>query len=94
MNNLKGINVVEVKDIRYKTHPTEKIVIRERDPPKSPRSQYQVQINTQLRKNQNFFGKDNDETEVKNCPGKKQLIIQQRRTNLLDLPCFKKMDCV
>ena len=65
MNNPNGINYVEVKDIRYITHPTEKFKIGERDPPKSPRTQYQVQKNTQIRKNQKVIGKDNDETVVK-----------------------------
>ena len=57
MKNLKSINYVEVKVIRFKTHPTEKFIIRQRDPPKSPRTQYQVQNNTQIRINQIIFWK-------------------------------------
>ena len=93
MNNPNGIKYVEVKDLRYKTLPTENIIIRERDPPKIPRTQYQVQNKTQTRKNQNVIGKDQDEIVVKSCP-EKQLNIQQRRTNLLEFPSCKKMDCV
>ena len=90
MNIFNGINYVEVKDLRYKTHPTENNIIRERDPPKIPRTQYQVQNNTQIRKNQKVIGKDNDEIVVKIYPEKKQLITQQRKTNLPDFPSCKK----
>ena len=38
-----GQNYVEVKDHRYKIHPTEIIILRKRDPPTSLRTQYQVQ---------------------------------------------------
>ena len=40
---------LEVKDHRYKTHRTEKIKLRFRDEPKSLRTQYQVQNETQIR---------------------------------------------
>ena len=43
---------IEVKDHGYRIHPSENVILRERDPPKSPRTQYQVQIETQIRKNQ------------------------------------------
>ena len=43
---------VEVKDHRYRIHPTENITLRKRDPPKSLRTQYQVQNETQEWKNQ------------------------------------------
>ena len=36
----------------YKIHPTENIILRLRDPPKSLRTQYQVQNNTQIRRNE------------------------------------------
>ena len=70
MKNPNGIKYAEVKDLRYKTHPTEIILIRERDPPKIPRTQYQVQNNTQIRKNRKVNGKDNDEIVVKIYPEK------------------------
>ena len=44
MKNLIGEYFVEVKDHRYKNHPTEKIILRKRDPPTSLRTQYQVQM--------------------------------------------------
>ena len=31
---------VEIEDHRFKSHPIEKIILRERDPPKSHRTQY------------------------------------------------------
>ena len=43
---------VEVKDHRYKIHPTENNILRKRDPPKSLRTQYQVQIETRIKRNQ------------------------------------------
>ena len=48
MKYLNGQYYVEVKDHRYKIHPTENIILRKRDPPTSLRTQYQVQIETQI----------------------------------------------
>ena len=48
---LNGKYYVEVNDHRYKIHPTEKIILRKRDLPPSLRYQYQVQNNTQNKKN-------------------------------------------
>ena len=50
MKYLDGNYYVEVKDHRYKIHPTENIILRKRDEPKSLRTQYQVQNETQIRK--------------------------------------------
>ena len=52
MKYLNGEHHVEVKDHRYKVHPTENIILRKRHPPKSWRTQYQVQNETQIRKKQ------------------------------------------
>ena len=52
MKYLNGEYYVEVKDHRYKIHPTENIVLCKRDPPTSLRTQYQVQNETRIRKNQ------------------------------------------
>ena len=68
---------VEVKDHRYKTHPLENIILRLKDPPKSLRTQYQVQNDTQIRKNQKVIKNENYELEVKQYPKSKQPIIQQ-----------------
>ena len=68
MKYLDGKNYVEVKDQRYKIHPTENIIIREGDPPTSLRTQYQDQNETQIRRNQKVIKNDNDELVVKNCP--------------------------
>ena len=85
MKYLNGQYYVEVEDHRYKIHPTENIILRKRNPPTSLRTQYQVQNDTQIRKNQKDIKNDNDELIVKNYPKKKQPIIQQ--------PKFKPPNC-
>ena len=77
MRYLNGQYYVEVKDHRYKIHPTENIILRKRDEPKSLRTQYQVQSDTQIRRNQKVIKNDNDELIVKNYTKHKQPIIQQ-----------------
>ena len=52
MKYLNGEYYVEVKDHRYRIHPTENFILRKRNPPTSLRTQYKVQNNTQIRKNQ------------------------------------------
>ena len=93
MKYLDGNYYVEVKDHRYKIHPTENIILRKRDPPASLRTEYQVQNEIQIRRNQKVIKNDNDQLVVKNYPkNKKQPIIQQqlpncpssKRNNLLD----------
>ena len=54
-----------MKHLRYKIHPTENTVLRLRDEPKSFRTQYQIQNETQLRKNQKVIKNDNKELVVK-----------------------------
>ena len=49
MKYLDGQYYVELKDHRYKIHPTENIIL---DPPNFVRTEYQVQNNTQIRKNE------------------------------------------
>ena len=79
MKYLNGEYYVEVKDHRYKIHPTENIILRKRDPPKSLRTQYQVQNETQIRRNQKVIKSDNDQLVVKNYPKNKQPIQQQQK---------------
>ena len=89
MKYLDGNYYVEVKDYRYKIHPTENIILRLRDEPKSLRTQYQVQNETQIRRNQKVVKNDNDQLVVKNYPkNKKQPIIQQ--SNLPNCPSCKQ----
>ena len=71
MKYLDGRYYVEVKDHRYKIHPTENIILKLRDEPKSLRAQYQVQNNTRIRKNQKVIENDNDELIVKDYPKNK-----------------------
>ena len=61
MKYLNGEYYVEVKDHRYKIHPTENIILRKRDIPASLRTQYQVKIQTQIRTNQRVIRKDDNE---------------------------------
>ena len=77
MKYLNGRYYVEVKDHRYKIHPTENIILRKRDPPTSLRTQYQVQNMIQIRKNQKVIRNDNDQLIVKNYPRNKQPFIHQ-----------------
>ena len=77
MKYLDGNYYVEVKDHRYKIHPTENIILRKRDTPSSLRTQYQVQNETQIRRNQKVIKNDNDQLIVKNYPKNKQPTQQQ-----------------
>ena len=72
---------VEVKDHIYRIHPTENIIIRKRDPPTSLRTQYQVQNETQIRRNQKVIKNDNDQLVVKNYPKNKHPVIQKQLPN-------------
>ena len=71
MKYLNGEYYVEVKDHRYRILPTENIILRKRDEPKSLRPQYQVQNETHIRKNQKVIKNDNNQLEVKNYPKNK-----------------------
>ena len=83
MKYLKGDYYVEVKAHRYRIHPTEKIILRKRDPPTSLRTQYQVQSETQIRRNQKVIKNDNDQFLVRNYPKikNKQPFIQKQLPN-------------
>ena len=81
MKYINGEYYVEVKDHRYKIHQTENIILRKRDEPKSLRTQYQVQNDTRIRKNQKVIKNDNDQLIVKNYPKNKQPNIQQQLPN-------------
>ena len=81
MKYLNGEYYVEVKDNRYRIHPSENIILRKRDPPKSLRTQYQVQNETKIRRNQKVIKNDNNQLIVKNYPKNKQPIIQKQLPN-------------
>ena len=81
MKYLNGQYYVEVKDHRYNFHPTENIILRLRDEPKSLRTQYQIQNDTKIRRNQEVIKNDNDQLIVKNYPKNKQRIIQKQLPN-------------
>ena len=70
MKYLDGNYYVEVKDHRYKIHPTEKRKLRKRDPPKSLTTQYQVKNNTKIRTNQKVIKNDDNQLIVKINPKK------------------------
>ena len=91
MKYLNGEYNVQVNDHRYKIHPTENIILRKRDPPKSLRTQYQVQNETQIRRNQKDIKNDNDELIVRNYPkNEKQPIIQQPKFKPFNCPSFRR----
>ena len=90
MKYLNGEYYIEVKDHRYKIHPTENIILRKRDPPTSLRTQYQVQNETQIRKNQKVIKNDNDELIVKNYPKNKQSIVPQQKFKPSNCPSCKQ----
>ena len=83
MKYLNGNYYVEVKDHRYRIHPTENKILRKRDPPISIKIQYQVQNETQIRRNQKVIKNDNNQLIVKNYPKNKnkQPIIQKQIPN-------------
>ena len=76
MKYLNGEFYVEVKDHRYRIHPTENIILRKPDPPKSLRTQYQVQNETQINRNQKVIKNDDNQLIDKNYSKNKQPIIQ------------------
>ena len=90
MKYLNGEYYIEVKDLRYKIHPTENIILRKRDPPKSLTTQYQVKNNTKIRTNQKVIRNDNNQLIVKNYPKNKQPIIQQQKFDLSNCPSCKR----
>ena len=90
MKYLNGEYFVEVKDHRYKIHPTEKIISRKRDPPTSLRTQYQVQNETQIQKNQKVIKNDNNQLIVNTYPKNKQPIIQQQTFKPPNCPTCKQ----
>ena len=81
MKYLNGECYVEVKDHRYKIHPTENIILRKRDPLTSLRTQYQVQNDNKIRRNQKVIKNDNDQLIVKIYPKNKQPLIQKQLPN-------------
>ena len=90
MKYLNGEYHVEVKDHRYKIHPTENIISRKRDPLTSLRTQYQVQNETRIRRNQKVIKNDNDQLIVKNYPKNEQPIIQQQKFKPPNCPSCKQ----
>ena len=61
MKVLNGEYYVEVKDHRYKIHPTEITILGKREPPKSLRTQNQVQKENQIKKSHKVINNDNNE---------------------------------
>ena len=85
---MKYLNVqyyVEVKYHRYKIHPTENIILRKRNPPKSLTTQYQVKNQTKIRTNQKVIRNDDNQLVVKTYPKNKQ-----RKFDLPNCPSCKQ----
>ena len=90
MKYLDGNYYVEVKDHRYRIHPTEKIILRKRDPPTSLRTQHQIQNENQIRRNQRVIKNDNDQLVVKNYPTNEQPIVQKQKFKHHNCPSCKQ----
>ena len=67
-----------------------KIILRKPDEPQSLRTQYQVQNETQIRKNQKSVKNDNDELVVRSSPKNKQPFIQQQNYKPPNCPSCKR----
>ena len=65
-------------------------MLRKRDPPTSLRTQYQVQNETQIRKNQKVTKNENDQLVVNKYPENKQPIIQQQKFKPPNCPSCKQ----
>ena len=87
MKYLDGNYYVEVKDHRYKNHPTENIILRKRDPPKSLTTQYQVKNQAKIRTNQKVVRNDDNQLLVKNYPKNKN---KQRNFDSPNCPSCKR----
>ena len=83
MKYLNGEYYVEVKDHRYKIQPTENIILRKRDPPTSLRTQYHVQNDIQIRRNQKVIKNDNNELIVKNYPKRNNQLFNNQNLSYL-----------
>ena len=91
MKYLEGKYYVEVRDHRYRIHPTENIILQKRDEPKFLRTQCHVQNETQVRRNRKVIKDDNDELKVRNYSEiNKQPNIQQREIKLPNCPSCKQ----
>ena len=77
MKYLNGEYYVK-KGRRYRIHATENIILRKRDSPTFLRAQYQVQNETQKRKNKKVV-ENNRKLEVKNYPKNKRPFIQKHK---------------
>ena len=91
MKYLIGNYYVEVKDHQYKLHPTENIISGLPEEPKSLRTYYQVQNETQIRRNQKVIKNDNDELVVKNYPKYKQTFIRKQNLHHQIVPPANKI---
>ena len=85
-----GNYYAEVKDNRYRIHPSKNKILRLRDEPKSLRTQYRAQNNTQIRKNQTVIENDNNELLVENHPKNKKPFIQQPKIKPPNCPSCKR----
>ena len=81
---------VEVKDHRYRNHATESNNSRKRNPPQSLRPQYQVQNETQFRRNEKVIQYNNNEKRLKIILKNKQPIIHQPKPKPSTCPRSKR----
>ena len=90
MKYLNGKYYVEVKDKKYKIHPSENIILREREQPKSLRTQYQIQNNTKIRRNQKVIKDDKGKLTVKPYPKKEKPQHSENTQKIIQCPsCYR-----
>ena len=87
---LNGNYYVEEKDKQYIIHPSKNNKLGLPNEPKSLRTRYQFQNNTQIRKNQKVIKNENDELVLKKYPKNKRQIFQQLTFKSTNFPCCKR----
>ena len=92
MKYLNVENYVGVKDLRYKIHLTEIILLGKRNESKSLRTQYQVQNEIQIRRNQKVIKNDNYQLVNKIYPKNEQPIFQKQLPSCPSCKRYKWLD--
>ena len=83
-----------VKDKRYNIHPKKKDVLREREPPKSLRNQYQVINDTELKKSGKVNKINDNDIEVKAYTETKKKKTTEKPRRDIECPICKQGNCI
>ena len=68
-----------------------KMILRKKDPPQSLRTQYQVQNETQIRRNQEVIKNNNDELTANNYHKKNNQLFKNKSLNHQGVPHVKEI---